>query len=304
MDDDGRPDEQLAARVEHLLGVSLEDAWSGDLGAPAPVPPDPVRGVVVEDGVVPGPHGDVGVRSYRPAAPSGAAVVWCHGGGWGLGGLDMVEADAVAARACAATDALVVSVDYRLAPTHRFPVPQDDVEAVVDALLLDDRVDAERIALGGASAGAQLAACVAHRRGAWLCALLLAYPVTDPANGPYPDARPPAVPPLLWFDRDRTVPMFANHAGDPPAVGSVPAELDPADLPPTLVTSAGFDGLGPQAERYGERLRRAGVDVTLHREDGLFHGYLDHTGTGVDAVDAALARHLDWLRRHLARPGP
>ncbi len=160
-------------------------------------------------------------------------------------------------------------------------------------------MDDARIALGGASAGAQIAACVAHRRGPWLRALLLAYPVTDPVNGPYPDVRPDAVPELLWFDRDRTVPMFANHAGDPPATGSVPDELDPERLPSTLVTSAGFDGFGPQAARYVERLDAAGVDVTHHHERGLLHGYLDHVGTRVPSVDAALARHLDWLAARL-----
>lgn len=290
----------MAARVAHLHGVTFDQALRGEHDVPDVPAPESVPGVRTEDDVVTGPHGDVPVRWYWPAARrSAGALVWCHGGGWGFGGLDMVEADGVAARSCAALGAPVVSVDYRLAPAHRFPVPQDDVAAVLAAVCADADVDPGRVALGGASAGAQIAACVAHRRPRQVCALLLAYPVTDPAGGPYPALRPAAVPELVWFDRDRTVPMFANHAGDPPAAGAVPAHLDPAGLPPTLVTSAGFDGLGPQAAAYAARLASAGVDVTHHREGVLFHGYLDHVGTGVSAVDAALVRHLDWLVEHV-----
>ena len=147
-----------------------------------------------------------------------------------MGHLDMAEAHVVAQRVAAELDAVVLSVDYHLAPAHVFPVPQDDVVAVVETALGDPAIDPTRVALGGASAGGHMAACAAHRlveAGAPLAALFLAYPATDPA-GPYPLERPPVCPELIWFDLGAIGALFANHVGgsSPPA-GSVPMELDP-----------------------------------------------------------------------------
>src|SRR3954452_927450 len=128
-------------------------------------PPD----VRVDERRVPGPHGDVPVRIYSPrdGTPSGAGVVWMHGGAFVAGDLDMPEADALARELCARAGAVVVSVDYRLATGGgRFPGPHDDVVAAwrwTAEHAAELGIDPARLAIGGASAGGNLAAGAALR---------------------------------------------------------------------------------------------------------------------------------------------
>jgi acetyl esterase/lipase len=261
------------------------------------------------DRTLEGPHGPIPVRVYR--AGDGPTFVWCHGGGWMGGDLDMPEADAVARAAAHALGGVVVSVDYRLAPDHVFPVPEDDVVAAFEAAAADPSLSADpgRVALGGASAGAHLASLAAARLSgaARPAALLLAYPAADPFDGPY-ERRPEEIPKERWLGRGATRWLFGGHLGSaydltaPDAVvpdDAIPTRVVTNDLPPTLVTTAEVDGLTPQALHYVERLRAVGVDVTHHHVDGTHHGYLNEVGASATA-DAALARHLGWLRDALA----
>lgn len=294
-------DPAIAARVEHLQGVSVEQFFTVGVEAPSFPDPTPVAGVRWEALEIDGSDGPVPVRRYeRIDAAAGArpCLVWCHGGGWGLGDLDMPEAHVVSQRTAAALDAVVYSVAYGLAPEHPYPVPQEQIVAAFGHALADPDVDPTRIALGGASAGGHLAACAAHRlktADAPLAAVLLAYPATDPVDGPYPDERPGACPELIWFDGVKLAALFAKHTGTaPPPSGAVPALLDPAGLPPTLVTTVPLDSLRPQAEAYVEHLADAGVDVEHHEVRHVLHGYLDMAGS-VAIADAALDRHLLWL---------
>jgi acetyl esterase/lipase len=272
--------------------------------------------LIVENTAYDGPHGPVPVRTYRsPAAADAApALVWCHGGGWIGGDLDMQEADGVARVVAESLPGVVVSVEYRLAPGHLFPAPVDDVLAAfagthraADALGVDRR----RIALGGASAGAHLCALAAARLRAEDAAvdrpvaLVLVYPATDPVDGPY-DPRPVECPQEYWLGRTVTTSLFSNLLGpdvDVAADGApddaVPARVAVEGLPPTLITTAGIDGLTAQAVAYVAQLESAGVDVTHHDQPRLYHGYLSNVGTSRGA-DAALARHVDWLRSALA----
>ncbi|WP_436794504.1 alpha/beta hydrolase [Actinospongicola halichondriae] len=292
-------DPQVAARFAHLRGVSVEQYFTVGVEEP-PVPEiAPLPGVVWTDITV---DGDVPVpirRYVRRDASDDAkpCLVWCHGGGWGLGHLDMVEAHVVAQRVADALDAVVYSVDYGLAPAHPYPVPQDQIVDAFAHALGDPDVDPTRVALGGASAGGHLAACAAHRltvAEAPMAALFLAYPATDPVDGPFPDDKPDACPELLWFDGGKIASLFAKHAGAVPPTGAIPTRLDPAGLPPTLVTSVPLDGLGPQAEAYVAHLEAAGVEVEHHEVRHVLHGYLDLCGS-VAVADGALERHLRWL---------
>lgn len=299
-------DAEVAARVSHLEGVTVERYFAEGLPDAPPVPDVPdLASVDIDDRTVRTPHGEVPVRRYRRRGSHGRrpAVVWCHGGGWGLGNLDMVESHVVAQRVADALDATVVTVGYGLAPDHPYPIPQDQIRAAFEATGDDPAVDPERVVLGGASAGGHLAACVAHalaRDGRPPRAAFLAYPVTDPLRGPYPTARFAPCPELIWFDRPKITELFARHAGEmPPPPGSVPMDLPTDRMPPMLVTSVPLDGLGPQAAAYATKLRADGVDIEHHEVAGVLHGYLDMVGT-VALADAALSRHLDWLGEQLA----
>jgi acetyl esterase len=260
----------------------------------------------IEDRTFDGPHGPVPARVYR--AGDGPTFVWCHGGGWVGGDLDMVEADGVARAVAEGLGGVVVSVEYRLAPAHVFPVPVDDVVAAFEGTLASNDLvsDPARVALGGASAGAHLSALALPRLSRPPAALVLVYPATDPVDGPYV-RRPDGVLPEQWLGRTTTVALFSTLLGpsfDLANGGAAPADAVPAEAtfdptwPRTLVTTAEIDGLAPQAFRYVELLRDAGVDVTHDHVPELFHGYLSAVGTSRRA-DAALGRHIEWLRAAL-----
>lgn len=299
----------VAERVAHLWGAHVLQLLSGEVeGVP---PAGALRRDDVErrDAVVASPGGPVPVRWYRSRSRAAdrpaPALVWVHGGGWRFGDLDMPEADSLAQVAAATLPGVVVTVDYRRAPAHVHPAALDDVVAAFRCVVGHGPaagVDPARVALGGGSAGGHLAALASvelARTGEAPAALLLAYPVTDPAGGPYED-RHPDCPPVLWLGREGTVGMFSAYVGadrvDDPAV--VPARCDLSALPPTLVATAGVDSLRAQALRFVELLRGAGVDVTHHDVDGVLHGYLNTLGDEPLAA-AAADRHVAWLRRRL-----
>lgn len=166
-------DRLLAAQADPAAAAALSDPLLLERMA-AQLSPDPgyvAPEAVVSEATVPGPHGDVPVRVYLPANPAGARprplFVWCHGGGWVGGDLDMPEADATAREVCARSGAAVVSVDYRLATAGvHYPVPVDDVLAAWTWALQECSswgASPQRAVLGGASAGGNLAAGAALR---------------------------------------------------------------------------------------------------------------------------------------------
>jgi acetyl esterase len=234
----------------------------------------------VKDREIPGPAGPLRVRVYRPSAEASLPViVWFHGGGWVTGSLD--THDHLCRLLCDGAGVLVVSVDYRLAPETKFPGAVDDCVAAwnwVTDHAVDLGGDPARIAIGGDSAGGNLAAVVAlMAREEQLVApvfQLLVYPVTDyefdspsmidNATGYFLEAHE-----MRWF--------FDQYA-------SATAEFDdwrmsPLRAPdvggaaPALVVTAEYDPLRDQGEAYAERLREAGVPAQLVRVDGLFHGF-------------------------------
>lgn len=248
----------------------------------ATAPPDDVA-VVADDRIevdIDGISRHIPVRRYATSDSSTLPVVaFFHGGGWVLGGLD--SHDAFARRLASLTGALVVSVDYRLAPEHPFPAAHDDAWAVTRWLADSaDRWggDPTRIAVCGDSAGGNLAASVALRgrdEGLDLALQALIYPCVDTELDHYRSSVENAVgymlttADMIWF-WDHYVPK--RHRANPYAVPARAADL--AGVAPALVISAEFDPLRDEDEWYAERLERAGVPVTLTRYPGVIHGFV------------------------------
>jgi len=239
----------------------------------------------VENRTIPGPAGQIPVRIYTPrnAAPL-PGLVFFHGGGWVIGNLDTVDTPlrALANR----SGCVVISVDYRLAPEHQFPAAADDCYAatcwaVEHASSIG--VDPARVAVGGDSAGGNLAAVVslmARDRGAPPLAFqLLIYPVADhdfgtPSYLANADGFLLSRGSMIWF-WDQYAPSPADR--DHPYASPLRAEkLD--GLPPAHVVTAEYDPLRDEGEAYAARLARQGVPTTARRYDGMIHGFFSRAG--------------------------
>lgn len=267
----------------------------------------------VEDGSLPGPVGPIPYRVYRPAAPAGASrptILFIHGGGWVIGDLD--THDNQARRLCRDVDAVVMSIDYRLAPEAPFPAAVEDCWAALNwAGRHIDQLggDAARFAVAGDSAGGNLSAVMAQlardKGGPTLAAQLLIYPAivfhTD-----YPSRTENARGYLLTL---ADMQWFADHyvgsLGDgidlaDPRLSPITADL--AGLAPAVVVTAEFDPLRDEGEAYARALEDAGTPVTLVRFDGMIHGYFD-LGPVSPAVEAAAARTCALLK-DLLHSGP
>ena len=253
-------------------------------GQPEP-PREPSVGEV-SDRLIPGPEGapELPVRIYRPyeedVAPGGApTVVFFHGGGWVLGNLE--THDATARAMCRASAAVVVSVDYRLAPEARFPEPAEDAYAAVCWA-------AENVAeLGGApgallvagdSAGGNLAAVCTlmsrERGGPRIAHQLLIYPSTDPLAGTESrrlnsEGYFLTEASMLWFGA-----QYFGPDADLTHHYAAPLRADLRGLPPAHVVTAGCDPLCDEGRAYAAKLREAGVAVSEAHFPGMFHGFL------------------------------
>ena len=224
-----------------------------------------------------------------------------HGGGWVIGDLD--TADRQSREVCRGTGALVVSVDYRLAPEHRFPAAAEDCYAATRWAAehaSDHEGDATRLAVAGDSAGGNLAAVVAQmardRGGPRLVFQLLVYPVTDGVDNDWPSYRDNGDGYLLttaamgWFWNH-----YAPSAADRRNPYASPLKAESlAGLPPALVMTAEFDPLRDEGEAYARALATAGVDAELVRYDGFIHGFFSHTGT-IPATRKAMEKACNAL---------
>lgn len=233
-----------------------------------------------EDAQIPGPAGPVPVRIYRPTSVGLTAGIHIqlHGGGWWMG--DLETHDPMCRELAAASGLTVIAVHYRLAPESRWPAPIDDVVAVIDWLngphAAAQGLTPVSLTIGGESAGANISALVALRlrdRGdGSLSGLWLDVPGTDAglpkdesltAFGTGYGIEIALVATILpWY-------VDADRYTDP---GVSPAYADVSGLPPVLVTTAEYDPLRDQGERFADQLAAAGVDVTLRRAEGHIHG--------------------------------
>lgn len=214
----------------------------------------------IEDRAVAGPGGPIRVRVYRPdGGRRGRPLVYFHGGGWVVGGLD--SHDGVARHLCHFGGCAVVAVDYRLAPEHRFPAAFEDAWAVTEWAAGEH---AESLFVGGDSAGGTLAAAVAQKareRGPTIGFQLLVYPVLECSA----ISRSPEY--SHWVDQYLRDPSDATRVEASPL-----RERDLHGLPPALVLSCQGDPLLAQAVEYTQRLRRSGVQVEHVVYPGLIHG--------------------------------
>ena len=263
----------------------------------------------VEDRRVPGPHGDIPVRVYTPEGQAPfPLLVYFHGGGWVIGGID--THDNLCRQLAKKAGAVVVSVDYRLAPEHPFPAAPDDCYAATRWVAENAAVlgcDPGRIAVGGDSAGGNLAAVVSlmarDRGGPTLVHQLLIYPVVD-APSDNLSYRDNARDYLLTAEM---MDWFWSHyrgagASDRHPLACPLRAASLRGLPPALVFTAEFDPLRDEGEAYGARLREEGVAVRVERYDGMIHGFFGMTALleqARHAVDDAAAT----LKRAFAAEG-
>jgi acetyl esterase len=266
----------------------------------------------VTDRTFPGPAGDVPVRVYVPTAKPGPhpVLVYFHGGGWVIGDLDTHDATV---RALAAASGLtVVSVDYRLAPEHRFPAAVDDCLAAVrwvasPAGAASLGADPARLGIGGDSAGGNLVAVAAQQlrdTGPALRFQLLVYPVTD-ARLAHPSIDENADGYLLtkadieWFRGHYLGSDWNRSAADPRVSPLLAADEAVRGVAPALVITAEYDPLRDEGEAYAAKLRAAGVDATASRYDGMIHGFFS-LGDLIPEGKAAIDEAAEALRAALA----
>ncbi|GAA0239302.1 alpha/beta hydrolase [Saccharothrix mutabilis subsp. mutabilis] len=299
------PEAQLILRLQQLSG----EEWTTTTPAAnrtaltrsnALVSGPVVEGVTVRAVDMDGVPG----RFYTPhgLAEGSPLLVFYHGGGWVSGDLD--SHDNLCRFLAVAAGVRVLSADYRLAPEHPFPAAADDAQAAFEWAVANAsglKVDPARIALGGDSAGGNLAAVTAlHARVAKPVFLLLFYPAVDATvrrrsrelfgRGFFlTDEK------MDWF-LDHYAPSRESHAD--PRLSVLLAE-DLSGLPPTYLATAGFDPLRDEGEAFAEKLAAQGVPVVLRRHEGLFHGYANILGVG-GVFREAVAEAVGALRTGLA----
>jgi len=256
----------------------------------------------VRDLVAGATAGAISLRLYRPAEGVLPALVYFHGGGWVVGDLD--THDVVCRQIALQARAVVIAVDYRLAPEHPFPAAVEDAWSAttwVAAHAPELGIDARRLAVGGDSAGGGLAAVVAlmarDSRKLRLTLQVLVYPVTDlraesASYSNYAEGYLLTRAAMQWY--------IAQYAPTPQAIEDWRAS--PLRAPwvhgvaPTLIIAAELDPLCDEGEAYARRLQGARVPVEYQRLDGMIHGFLTMGGR-IDAANKAVSIIADALKR-------
>lgn len=277
----------------------------------APLPADMPEMADITDTAVPGPAGDIPVRIYRPESSDGPApvVVHLHGGGLVMGSNHSFEP--MARAMAAASGAVVIAVDYRLAPENPPPAQFEDAWAATEWAAGNAEalgLDPHKLVIAGDSAGGGVAAAVAlsarDRGGPEIFAQVLMYPGLDRDMGAASVVSRPDAPMLSRDDIDYLHELADVGADAPHDVHRVPAYAsDVSDLPQAIVITAELDPISDWGERYARRLRDAGVQTTVTRYPGIYHGFLmrsEATARG----RLAMAEIGALLRAKFAHPLP
>lgn len=263
-----------------------------------------------------GPHGTVPVRIYRPTktiSPLPPAILYFHGGGMILGSIH--SSDSTARHLAAECQAVVISVGYRLAPEHKYPVASDEAYAALEwahAHAADLDIDADLLAIAGDSAGGSLAAGAALRsrdqHGPTLIAQLLVYPGLErwrdrPSMREYADGPVLTSDDVKWM---KELYLGADSSSDTEyGVPAIAADL--RHLPDAIVVTAETDPIRDSGEAYGHRLQAAGVQTAILRYPGVYHGFLSQpsrTRRGRIAVREIGALMRAKLTAALSEPQP
>lgn len=313
------PDAQMSAVLGELqaLGPKPLETLTPAEARRQPTPADAAKGVMAKEGkstapdpavasvdrTIPGPTGALPVRIYTPKSGNGPfpVVVYYHGGGWVIADKNVYDGGARALSKMA--NAVVVSVDYRQGPEHRFPAAHDDAYATYEWVLRNAASingDPRRVALAGESAGGGLAVATAmmarDQQAQMPVAVVAVYPIagTDTTTPSYVEnatAKPLSRAAMSWF--------FTNYLRGPqdrqdPRVNLVAADL--RGLPPTTIINAQIDPLRSEGEMLAEKLRTAGVEVDQRTYDGVAHEFFG-MGMVVDKAKDAQQRAADALKK-------
>ena len=267
--------------------------------------PEPPELEKIQPLAIPAPHGSIPARIYTPKTlrkTGGLApcLVFFHGGGWVIG--DLETHDVVCRKLAAEGELIVISVDYRLAPEHKFPAAVDDAIASTKWIAANAGklgIDASRLMVGGDSAGGNLAAVVSlaarDGNGPKIAGQVLIYPATD-FSRKHPSHREPETSILLTHS---VIGWFMNHyMGDADINDwrASPARAKTlAGLPPAYVLTAGADPLRDEGDEYADRLKEAGVGVTYRHFKGQFHGFFT-MGKLLQPANVAASEIGVWLK--------
>jgi acetyl esterase len=268
--------------------------------------PEPPELGKVEELAIPASHGVIPARLYVPKAlrktgTLAPCLVFFHGGGWVIG--DLETHDVVCRKLAVEGELIVMSVDYRLAPEHKFPAAVEDAIGATKWIAANAQelgIDASRLSVGGDSAGGNLAAVVALAArdgdGPKIAGQLLIYPATE-ARRTHPSQSEPDTSILLthsvttWFYWN-----YLNGAADLDDWRASPARAKPLNgLPAAYVLTVGADPLRDEGDEYAARLRDAGVAVTYRHFPGQFHGFFT-MGKLLNQANVAASEIGAWLK--------
>jgi len=288
--------------------LSAPDARLAYRESRVPLQPPPPEVAATADRDVPGPHGAIPVRIYRPAGTNASdvlpALVYFHGGGFTVGDLD--THDSLCRSLCNAGRCAVVSVDYRMGPEHKFPKAIDDCVAATQwtAEHAEElHIDANRLGVGGDSAGGSLAAVVAlsarDTGNPKIVFQLLIYPTTT-FHHDTPSTQELAEGHLLTYSLIKYFrEQYLNGPTDRDDWRASPLLApDLSRLPPAHILTAGYDPIRDEGEAYAKKLKAAGVNVKYVCYDGMIHGFitmgkvLDTANDAVNDCGAALIKGL------------
>ena len=278
-------DAQTAAVLEAVESLGLppvnecspEDARTNFDSRPRAAGPEVGK---VEDRTVPGPAGDIPVRIFTPAGSGPFPILmWYHGGGWVIG--NVRTHDGLCRHLCQQANCVVVSVDYRLAPEHKYPAAADDCYAATAWAAANGAAingDATKLAVAGDSAGGNLSAVVSlmarDKGGPAIVHQLMVYPVTEfkldtPSYSQNADGYLLTKAGMIWFWGH----YLGNEGDGAEPYASPMRATDLSGLPPALVITAEFDPLRDEGEEYARRLTQAGTPTACTRYDGVVHGF-------------------------------
>ena len=292
-------------RYETLTPVQARSAMAAARRAAAIEPPQVGE---VSDQKITSANGEIHARLYRPLEARGSipGLVFFHGGGWVLG--DLESHDILCRRLANAGECAVLAVDYRLAPEHKFPAAVEDAVTATQWVFANAQmleIDPERIAVGGDSAGANLATVVCHMArdvGKLRIRLqLLIYPVvelafTHPSHQLKEDHLPVLGETMIWF-REHYL-SEPKHQQDWRASPLLAKSF--SALPPAYVLTAGYDPLSDEGAAYAGRLEQAGVQVTRRHFPGQIHGFLT-MGVGFPTTKLAISEIGQALKQSLSK---